>query len=250
MARKLVGWMTAFVLACTSLAHAEDAKVAPAKGVVELFTSQGCVSCPAADRAMGYLAAQSDVIALAYHVDYWNYRGWNDPMSSRENTQRQYAYAQSFRRSGVYTPQAVLNGREQLKGTDVVVLNNRLDAMQSGGRGLTVPVTAKTKGDELVVDIGAGIGKADVLVVYYRHRNDTEISKGQNSGLKVANWNSVTDVQTVGMWAGDPLKIVLPSKVMNQKGEDGCAILLQTTDADGQPAAIIGATMVGSGRDS
>ncbi|MBP1851880.1 DUF1223 domain-containing protein [Rhizobium halophytocola] len=244
MLARMVGWAIAFAIAGLPFAYAEDAAVEKPKGVIELFTSQGCASCPAADRAMGYLAAQKDVIALAYHVDYWNYRGWTDSMGSRENTARQYSYAQTFRRSGVYTPQAVLNGRDQLKGTDVVLLNNRLDRLNTAGQGLSVPVAARTKGDELVVDIGAGSGKADVLVVYFRHRKDEEIQKGHNRGLKVANWNSVTDVQTVGMWDGKPMKVVLPSKIMNRKGEDGCAILVQTTDPNGQPSAILGAAMV------
>jgi len=85
------------------------------KGVVELFTSQGCSSCPPADATLGQLVAQGDVVALSYHVDYWNYLGWADTLSSKENTARQYGYAKTMGRSGVYTPQAVINGRDHDK---------------------------------------------------------------------------------------------------------------------------------------
>ena len=88
-------------------------------GVVELFTSQGCSSCPPADKALETLAREGKVVALAYHVDYWNYLGWADTMASKENTERQYAYARMFGRSGVYTPQAVINGRDHRNGADL-----------------------------------------------------------------------------------------------------------------------------------
>lgn len=242
MVRRIVGWTVLLALAATVSAYAGE-RPEP-KGVVELFTSQGCSSCPAADRAMSYLVKQPDVVALAYHVDYWNYRGWTDTMASPENTARQYGYAHTLKRSGVYTPQAILNGREQSKGTDADVLNRRLDDMKSAGKGLVVSVQAEKNGDELAISIGEGRGKADVVVVYFKHRKDVEIGKGTNSGTKVSNWNSVTDVQTVGMWHGQPMRIVLPAKVMDRTGNDGCAILLQTSGPEGQPSAILGATLL------
>ena len=93
------------------------------KGVVELFTSQGCSSCPPADAAFRKLVSQGNVIALAYHVDYWNYLGWADTLSSKENTARQYGYARMMGRSNVYTPQAIVNGRDHLAGADLAGIN-------------------------------------------------------------------------------------------------------------------------------
>lgn len=217
------------------------------KGVIELFMSQACASCPAADQAMGYLSAQNDVVALAYHVDYWNYRGWVDPFGSAENSARQYGYAHTLGRSGVYTPQAVLNGQDQIKGTDVVLLNERLEAMRKQGKGLKVPIQANRQGEALTITVGAGAGKADIVVVYFRQRQDMEIPKGANKGVKVSNWNSVTDIQTVGMWEGKETRIVLPSKVIGDSRSDGCAILVQSTGPDGGPGAILGATLVSGG---
>ncbi|TIX65173.1 MAG: DUF1223 domain-containing protein, partial [Mesorhizobium sp.] len=79
-------------------------------GVVELFTSQGCSSCPPADEFFAELAGKQDIVALAYHVNYWDYLGWQDTLSNKENTDRQYDYMRAFGSRSVYTPQAVING--------------------------------------------------------------------------------------------------------------------------------------------
>lgn len=228
-------------IACTS-AQAQDGNTP--RGVIELFTSQGCSSCPPADRAFERLAQMSDVVALAYHVDYWNYIGWNDTLATPENTGRQYAYARSLGRSGVYTPQAILNGRDHLKGTDADEVALKLDRMRREGFGLSVPVSATRKSEELTITVGQGHGKADVVIVYFRRKEVVDVLKGENIGKEVAYWNSVTDVQTVGMWDGSELHLVLPAKVMAKDGNDGCAVLLQTSSAKGEPSAILGATMI------
>ncbi len=216
----------------------------PLKGVVELFTSQGCSSCPPADRALEALIRQGDVVALAYHVDYWNYLGWNDTLASPENTKRQYGYAKSLGRSGVYTPQAVVNGRDHIKGTDAGAINRKLDGFRDGGQGLTVPVQARMRGDEIEISIGAGAGKADVVVVYYRSLENVAMLKGENKGKTIAYLNSVTDVQTVGMWDGKALQLVLPANVVSSDKNDGCAILLQASGKKGEPSTILGATIL------
>lgn len=230
-------------IACTS-AQAQAQDRATPRGVVELFTSQGCSSCPPADQAFEKLAQLDDVVALAYHVDYWNYIGWNDTLATPENTERQYAYARSLGRSGVYTPQAVLNGRDHLKGNDADEVSRKLDGMRMHGLGLSVAVSAERRNEELSITVAAGNGKADVVIVYFRRKEVVDVLKGENVGRKVAYWNSVTDVQTVGMWEGERLHLVLPAKVMAKDGNDGCAVLLQTSGPEGEPAAIIGAAMI------
>lgn len=243
MISRLLASILLLSISLTGNAHADDVGKTP-KGVIELFVSQGCMSCVAADRAMSYLAVQQDIVALAYHVDYWNYRGWTDPLSRPENSNRQYGYAHTLGRSGVYTPQAILNGREQQKGTDVAVLNKRLDVMRARGSGLHVPIRAVSRGGKLKITVGEGSGEADIVVVYFRKRQDMEITKGTNEGQKVSNWNSVTDVQTVGVWSGEETKLVLPSKVMGEDKSDGCAILVQMRGPNGEPGAILGATIL------
>lgn len=214
------------------------------KGVIELFTSQGCRSCPPADRAFEQLVRQGDVVALSYHVDYWNYLGWADTLGTPENTDRQYAYAKSFGRSGVYTPQAVLNGRDHLKGTDATEINRRLDGMRSSGQGLVVPVKAFQNGDQLSISVGNGMGKANVVVVYFRQHQTVEMLKGENVGQNMDYWHSVTDVQTVGVWNGQPIDITLPARVISSDKSDGCAVLLQSADEEGNPSDIVGAAVM------
>lgn len=213
------------------------------KGVVELFTAQGCVSCPPADAAFEKLVGEGNVVALAYHVDYWNYLGWSDTLGTKENTDRQYAYAKALGRSNVYTPQAVLNGRDHLNGADLPAIETRLDTLNGKGEGLTVPVTATRRGGELDIDIGTGTGKAEVVVAYFRRTQNVEVLKGENKGRIATYWNSVYDVQTVGMWEGLPMRLTLPTTVMKGPDQDGCAVLLQTASANGAPSAIIGATV-------
>ncbi|MBY3487577.1 DUF1223 domain-containing protein [Rhizobium laguerreae] len=219
------------------------------KGVVELFTSQGCSSCPPADAAFRKLVNQGDVIALAYHIDYWNYLGWADTLSSKENTERQYGYAKTMGRSNVYTPQAIVNGRDHLAGADLNGINSKIDTYSSEGNGLTVPISAAMRGDELEIKIGAGQGKANVVMVYFDKEKTIDVEKGENSGKKISYLHSVTNVETVGMWDGKATSLTLPASVLQRPQLEGCAILLQSATADGDPAAILGATVVMAGKN-
>ncbi|OHV18559.1 DUF1223 domain-containing protein [Rhizobium sp. RMa-01] len=219
------------------------------KGVVELFTAQGCSSCPPADAAFRKLVSQGDVIALAYHVDYWNYLGWADTLSSKENTERQYGYARTMGRSNVYTPQAIVNGRGHLAGADLNGINSKIDTYSSEGNGLTVPISASMRGDELEIKIGAGQGKANVVMVYFDKEKTIEVEKGENSGKKLSYLHSVTNVETVGMWDGKATSLTLPASVLQRPQLEGCAILLQSASDNGDPAAILGATVVMAGKN-
>jgi hypothetical protein len=219
------------------------------KGVVELFTSQGCSSCPPADAAFRKLVERGDVIALAYHVDYWNYLGWADTLSSKENTERQYGYARTMGRGNVYTPQVVVNGRDHVAGADLGGITNKIDGYLTEGKGLTVPIAAKVNGDELEVKIGAGPGKANVVMVYFNREKVIDVEKGENSGQKIAYLNSVADVETVGMWDGKETSLTLPANVLQKPDLEGCAILLQSSTEDGTPSAILGATVVMAGKN-
>lgn len=218
------------------------------KGVVELFTSQGCRSCPPADKALETLVKQGEVVALSYHVDYWNYLGWNDTLATPENTKRQYAYAKSLGRSGVYTPQAVINGRDHVAGGNMTAIVDKVEGLKDVGKGLTVPVSATKRGDEIDIEIGPGAGKAEVVMVYFRRQQSVEVLKGENKGQNLTYWNSVTDVQTVGMWHGDTMELTLPAKVMAEGNSDGCAVLLQASNHKGQPTEIIGATVLSAAK--
>ncbi|RVO83311.1 DUF1223 domain-containing protein [Sinorhizobium medicae] len=237
--------------AISGTAAAEDGKPmgdGAIKGVVELFTSQGCSSCPPADAALKKLVDEGGVVALAYHVDYWNYLGWADTLASKQNTERQYAYARMLGRYGVYTPQAILNGRDHTNGSDLPAIKNRLALMEAKGKGLSVPVDASIGGDEISIKVGAGTGRANVVIVYFDRARVVNVEKGENSGKKIAYWHAVRDIQTIGMWDGKPAEFTLPASVLIEgQGNSGCAVLLQSMKDKETPGAIIGAATVLAG---
>lgn len=142
----MTGYLTNFLSAVVAVAAMSSISVPIAvaadttsKGVVELFTSQGCSSCPPADAVLGELVGQGYVVALAYHVDYWNYLGWKDTLSSKQSTDRQYDYARTLGRSSVYTPQVVINGRDHSNGADKSGINGKIDASTKAGVALQSP---------------------------------------------------------------------------------------------------------------
>ena len=231
-------------------ASASAQEAGPAKGVVELFTSQGCASCPPADKALETLARENGVVALAYHVDYWNYLGWADTLASHENTERQYAYARMFGRNGVYTPQAVLNGREHINGADLAGIRTRIGRLAEEGKGLAVPVDMEIRNDELRIRVGAGEGKANIVVAYFDRVRVIDIDKGENSGKRVHYWHAVTDMETIGMWEGKETNLVLPAAMLEKKKKSGCAVLLQRMPTADTPGAILGATLLVSNGQS
>lgn len=213
-------------------------------GVVELFTSQGCSSCPPADAVFDRVIAQGNVIALAYHVDYWNYIGWTDTLGSKDNTARQYDYAKAMMHSNVYTPQVILNGRTDADGTDIAAVTKGLEQFKSKGEGLTVPVSASIANEMLSIKVGAGTGEADVVVAYFHRSTKVSIERGELAGKSMTYAHSVGDMETVGMWNGGEKTIQLPLSVMEKGKFNGCAILLQAKTSGNEPGHILGAAQV------
>ncbi|MBL8581912.1 MAG: thioredoxin family protein [Rhizobiaceae bacterium] len=216
-------------------------------GVVELFTSQGCSSCPPADRFFGDLARAGNVIALAYHVDYWDYLGWRDTLASPDNTARQNDYREAFAARSVYTPQAVINGREHVNGADRAAVLRTIEAMAADGKGLNVGISVRRTADRLVIEVGAArepVGEAMVVLVSFRPASVVAIDRGENSGSTLTYWNAVSSVRTAGMWNGEPARFELPIKEVSRKGSGGCAVLLQAMAAGGLPGPILGAALL------
>lgn len=214
--------------------------------VVELFTSQGCSSCPPADRVLAEFADRGDIVALSYHVDYWDYLGWRDTLASSANTERQYAYGHTFGDRSVYTPQAVINGRQHMSGSQRQGILNAIGHMQGADEGLTIDVSAVYSGESIVIRLGDGADKqkAHVVLAYFEPETTVAIARGENTGRTVTYRNSVTSVQTVGMWHGNSERLEIPVAEMELRGVGGCAILLQKVDKNGLPGAIIGAALV------
>jgi len=214
--------------------------------VVELFTSQGCGACPPADALLSRLADRGDVVALAFHVDYWDYLGWRDTLGSAENTARQSAYGKHFGSRSVYTPQIVVNGRKPMSGGKTRMVESAITHLESTGAGLTVEVSARYTKDSLLIEAGAapGGGKAHVVVAFFEPATPIDIREGKNRGRKVVYRNSVLATQSVGMWHGKAARFELPITEMKKRNAGGCAVLLQAVSEDGLPGEIYGATIV------
>lgn len=244
--RKLLR-LAAFALAVLMLPRAGLAgQTEKPLGVVELFTSQGCNSCPAADEFFAELAGRDDVVALSYHVDYWDYLGWKDTLSRKENTERQYDYMRAFGGRSVYTPQAVINGRTHVNGANRGEVNGALGRLQKLGDGLRVPITVSRTSDRVMIDAGdAGdmTGDAHVIIVYFDAPQAIKIGKGENSGRRMTYWNAVTGIQTAGMWHGKAQRYELPMSEISKRGA-GSAVLLQSVGKDGLPGPILGAAFL------
>lgn len=217
-------------------------------GVVELFTSQGCSSCPPADAIFEELAKEGDVIALAYHVDYWDYLGWQDTLASPDNTARQYDYAKSFGVRSVYTPQAVINGRTHVNGSSRSEISSTLGQFANSGKGLSVDLKVMRAGDLVVIDAGEGTAQQEgqIVLVYYDPARPVIIDRGENNGETITYWNSVSAIQTAGVWHGAAARYEFPASEIAKKGAGGCAVLLQSTGKDGLPGPILGAALIGA----
>lgn len=235
------------MVAALSAVRPADAEDARPRGVLELFTSQGCNSCPTADRLFGEFARAGDVVALAYHVDYWDYRGWRDTLGSPENTQRQRDYAKVFGNRAVYTPQAVINGRRHVNGSSRSAIESGFTEMAAAGQGLAVDVSIERLGRSVVIDIGEAELRpvqANVLLVYFDPARPVEITRGENKGEVITYWNAVTGFQSAGLWNGEKTQLEMPGSEIDRKGAGGCAVLLQAIASDGMPGPILGAAVL------
>lgn len=207
--------------------------LAPRPVVVELFTSQGCSSCPPADAYLGRLAARDDVIALAYHIDYWDYIGWPDPFADAAFTARQRAYRLSLGNRTIYTPQMVLDGDADAVGSDARTVDAMIrERLSAGGEDRpVVQVDATLSRGELRAQIhDTGMpGPADVLAVAYDAYHKTEIRRGENTGLSLEDFNVVRAIRKIGEFHGPGRTLTVPAKPWTQV-DGGIAILVQGVD--------------------
>jgi hypothetical protein len=209
-----------------------------ARAVLELFTSQGCSSCPAADALLTELGRDPGVIALAYHIDYWDYIGWPDTFGTEANSDRQRDYAQSRGSSRIFTPQMIVNGAEGVVGSRRDEVSSAMD-----GATLRLPVSLRAEDDMLEIAIAgqAGLEEAVVWLVTFLDRAEVTIERGENGGKKLAYTHVVTGRQALGVWepgAGAHLKLPL-NEVLGDRS-NGAAILVQQ-EQGGLPGPILGA---------
>ncbi len=190
--------------------------------VVELFTSQGCSSCPPADEILRELSVEDGVIVLGWHVDYWDYLGWKDEFSSPENTERQKGYRDRWNLRTLYTPQAVINGEAQIVGSNERKIRMYVDQFQAETPLLEIALS--TSGDTANITVSALTARlpaADIFLVRIIPEATTSIPRGENAGRTIdyvnvveemtwiANWNGRTDVTVRTSIMGDSKYVVL-----------------------------------------
>lgn len=201
MMRHLVGAACGFILGLSGLTGMAAAQTQPV--VVELFTSQGCSSCPPADAFFAALAANPGVIALSLHVDYWDYIGWKDTFADPLFTKRQKAYARAAGSRMIYTPQIIVDGVDRLQGNDPEMVLASIQRHMLGNSPVSLSVTRQ--GDRILIRAEADpplTRKARVQVVRYRPEATIEIERGENAGRTVTYHNIVTSWQEIADWAG------------------------------------------------
>jgi hypothetical protein len=189
--------MRIFILASILAAGAAVAQQRAA--VVELFTSEGCSSCPPAEAFLGELAQRPDVIALAFHVDYWDGLGWRDRFAIAESTPRQRGYEQTLRLASIYTPQMVIDGTADFVGSDRRRIVDALRRQRSG-----VPAQIAMQGDSIAVSLGADSQDtpAQVTLIAFERSAVSPIGRGENSGRTLNEYNIVRGVTMLGRYDG------------------------------------------------
>jgi len=210
------------VLGWLSGAQAGDAKPLT---VVELFTSEGCSSCPPADRLLGQLATRPDVLALSIHVDYWDYIGWKDPFAKPAYSDRQRDYAAQFSLRYVYTPQMVIDGAYQAVGSNAGEVTGMIERAKDAPR---VDVRLERKGGGIEVSLPESklSHPVEVVAVYFDNGHEVQVKRGENSGRKLAHRNVLRKIVPLAIWNGDAKRLAIAAPTGGDDGES-CAVILQ-----------------------
>lgn len=214
-------------------AAAVPALADPRPVVVELFTSQGCSSCPPADALLGELAERTGVVALGFHISYWDRLGWKDPLSSPAATERQKRYARRLGDGRIYTPELIVDGTDEMVGSDRGAVMAALRRASAAQPKAAAPVTFAA--DRHSVMIGGGAGKGEVLLVRFVRRRTTPIGAGENDGRVATDFNGVETLSSLGSWDGAPRTFAVQPPAPGE----GLAVLVQAPDGHMLGAAMM-----------
>lgn len=238
----------AFAAALLTVLLAAPRASAEPRAVIELFTSQGCSSCPAADRLVGKLAHDSSLVALTLPVDYWDYLGWKDTLALHGHTNRQRAYADARGDREVYTPQVVINGLVHVLGSDQDAIERAIAQTRRNATPLTLPVTVTVTDGKVSVNVpaaSAGHRSGEVWLCPVTGNVAVEIGRGENRGRKVTYTNVVRRWVKLGDWNGQAASFSLPvAKLVDGDGAlkdiDKVAVIVQS-GAAAKPGLMLGA---------
>lgn len=197
--------MSFCLVACIARARGDERPI-----VVELFTSEGCSSCPPADALLAELATRPDVLALSFHVDYWDGLDWKDPFSSRGATQRQERYRALLDLTTIYTPQIIVDGRWQAVGSDRAEVQHTLELARQDRRDIAMTLAINGSNARIKLRAASDAASASVLLVGFDRRHASAVKGGENSGRTLAHANVVRGVDQVGRFSGDPSEFAAP----------------------------------------
>jgi hypothetical protein len=238
----------AATLVCASLAAAHSSIAGETRAVIELFTSQGCSSCPPADKLLGELAKDPTLVTMSLPVDYWDYLGWKDTLALHDHSKRQRAYAEARGDREVYTPQVVVNGMVHALGSDKEAIEKAIAETDRTGSPLTLPVTMAVVNGNVTVNVAAAKnaqGSAEVWLCPISRKLPVTIERGENSGHTLTYFNVVRRWVKLGDWNGTAEKFSLPVSDLSAadysiQDIDHLAVFVQT-GAAAKPGLMLGA---------
>lgn len=228
----------------------QPALAEPPRAVIELFTSQGCSSCPPADALLAGMARRPDIVALSFPVDYWDYLGWKDTLAQPLFTARQKAYAASRSDRQVYTPQVIVNGMKPCIGSDWSKVETSIQSTTEGRKTLPVEIDLKEEAGIVTISVAEPSralegrkARGEVWILPVVRQQQVAIGRGENRGKTVTYANVVRGMTRLGEWQGGPARFQVP--LTEARGEaDGYVVLVQSGDS-AKPGAILGAAKGG-----
>ncbi len=238
--RCVPGWSGALgfcaMVAIVSPAHADP------RAVVELFTSQGCSSCPPADRIIGELAKDPSIIALSMPIDYWDYLGWKDTLADSRFSARQKAYSLMRGDRNVYTPQVIVNGSAHVLGSDRGGIEGAISNTQKTDGVMSVPVTMTLTGKLINISVanGKAASRGEVWIGSVSKAVPITIGRGENRGRRVTYHNVVRDLVKVGDWNGSSESWTVPLESISREGVDAAVVYVQDGNIE-KPGVMLGA---------
>ena len=231
-------------VAASSLLASAAANADP-RAVIELFTSQGCSSCPPADKLAGELAQDSSLIVMSLAIDYWDYLGWKDTLALAGHGNRQRAYSRVRGDREVYTPQVVVNGATHVIGSDRAAIDAAIAQTRKQPGTMAVPMTIAVAGDQLTVTLPAAKGeqaKGEIWLCPISTDVPVAIGRGENSGHTVTYHNVVRRWVKLGDWTGSARTLTVPLRDVAGEGIDSMAVVLQAGSKE-SPGHMLGAAV-------
>jgi hypothetical protein len=242
---KPLGIASTLAIACVAVLTNHSVRAEP-RAVIELFTSQGCSSCPAADKLAAEFAVDPSMLVMSLAVDYWDYLGWKDTLALSGHTSRQRAYARARGDREVYTPQAVVNGVAHVLGSDKAAIEKAIRKTRDTAAPLTIPITLTIADDKVAVNVPGSANEkphGEVWLCPITRKVPVTIGRGENHGRTITYTNVVRRWVKLGDWAGKAVTFALPLKDLQTGAIDSLAVLVQN-GATSSPKVIMGAAQV------